>query len=42
MVEPGANGFLPSYLIKPYVNYSYKSFYGIPVHDLLPAGDGTG
>ena len=24
----GANGFLPSYLIKPYVNYSYKSFTG--------------
>ena len=24
----GANGLLPSYMIKPYVNYSYKSFSG--------------
>jgi iron complex outermembrane receptor protein len=24
----GASGFLPSYLIKPYINYTYKSFTG--------------
>jgi iron complex outermembrane receptor protein len=33
----GANGFLPSYIIKPYVNYAYKSFTASVLMTYYPA-----